>query len=66
MENIRTIQQSVLWVADNNYEIVNVCKNLSSYGPFRLALLVKNLKEGIYEIVVFLIDWNNYFYRKRN
>lgn len=66
MENIRTLQQSILWVADNHYEIVDVKKSVSNYGPFRIAVLVKNETNKLYEVIVFLIDWNNYFYNKRH
>lgn len=42
MENIRTLQQSILWVAENNYEIVAIVKNIVNYGPIRIAMVLKN------------------------
>lgn len=53
-------------MGQNYHEILKVEKQMGSFGPMKIALLLRNLYEMVIEVVMFVIDWNNYFYRKRN
>lgn len=66
IENIRTLQQEILWVGQSYHEIVKIEKNVCNYGPIKIGLFLRNLGDRVMEIVMFVVDWNNYFYRKRN
>lgn len=42
IENIRTLQQEILWVGQNYHEILKVEKKIGSYGPMKIVMLLKN------------------------
>jgi hypothetical protein len=42
IENIRTVQQEILWVGQNYHEIVKVEKKMSNYGPMKIVMLLRN------------------------
>lgn len=66
IENVRTLQQHIVWVGRTQHDILRVECFVATYGPMRVGVLVRNVDERVLELLIFVVDWSNYFYRTRD
>jgi hypothetical protein len=56
MENIRTLQQIILWISSINHDIITVTTNLSNQLSIQFAVVSKNIVNNSCQLVLLTVN----------